>query len=330
MDGTHWTGSGYAWRRCSVGNLCRGCTRVTSAPSSVSPLSESATENSSGNALSASSASCTACVVDECLQNERIPPRPAPEHSRYRRGYDFKVLIAGLASAHMSHHERAVKSRLLPYSAYVAEGSLAGSLGAPSVCACRMRSASSLRRWRSRSLRSSSFLSLYACQTCLIFPCAHAERSLHSRLSRSVSYCRILCRAFRASIPYQPIFIPSPQKLADSNRRCSHHRPRDTSKHQETHQSTLLPPKDILFGETASSRHTPCGPPSSSRVVLPNLGDEPLSSPSQSKKMHTQQFQMSITTIIPSVLHLTLSNTRIRRAGAYAPCADIRQRHLDH
>lgn len=216
---------------CSVGNLCRGCTRVTSAPSSVSPLSESATENSSGNALSASSASCTACVVDECLQNERIPPRPAPEHSRYRRGYDFKVLIAGLASAHMSHHERAVKSRLLPYSAYVAEGSLAGSLGAPSVCACRMRSASSLRRWRSRSLRSSSFLSLYACQTCLIFPCAHAERSLHSRLSRSVSYCRILCRAFRASIPYQPIFIPSPQKLADSNRRCSHHRPRDTSKH---------------------------------------------------------------------------------------------------
>ena len=109
----------------------------------------------------------------------------------------------------LCHHERAVKSRLLPYSAYVAEGSLAGSLGAPSVCACRMRSASSLRRWRSRSLRSSSFLSLYACQTCLIFPCAHAERSLHSRLSRSVSYCRILCRAFRASIPYQPIFIPS-------------------------------------------------------------------------------------------------------------------------
>ena len=239
VDGTHWTGSGYAWRRCSVGNLCRGCTRVTSAPSSVSPLSESATENSSGNALSASSASCTACVVDECLQNERIPPRPAPEHSRYRRGYDFKVLIAGLASAHMSHHERAVKSRLLPYSAYVAEGSLAGSLGAPSVCACRMRSASSLRRWRSRSLRSSSFLSLYACQTCLIFPCAHAERSLHSRLSRSVSYCRILCRAFRASIPYQPIFMPSvttktrrfkPALLAPQAKRHIK-APRDSSKH---------------------------------------------------------------------------------------------------
>ena len=314
---------------CSVGNLCRGCTRVTSAPSSVSPLSESATENSSGNALSASSASCTACVVDECLQNERIPPRPAPEHSRYRRGYDFKVLIAGLASAHMSlcHHERAVKSRLLPYSAYVAEGSLAGSLGAPSVCACRMRSASSLRRWRSRSLRSSSFLSLYACQTCLIFPCAHAERSLHSRLSRSVSYCRILCRAFRASIPYQPIFIPS---VTTKTRRFNPAFFFARTTGQETHQSTLLPPKDILFGETACSRHTPCGPPSSSRVVLPNLGDEPLSSPSQSKKMHTQQFQMSITTIIPSVLHLTLSNTRIRRAGAYAPCADIRQRHLDH
>ena len=59
---------------CSVGNLCRGCNRVTSAPCSVSPLPDSATGNSSGNALGASCASCTACVVDESLQMREKPP----------------------------------------------------------------------------------------------------------------------------------------------------------------------------------------------------------------------------------------------------------------